>query len=85
MVRSRIYRHRIRCPDCGSNRTRRDGFSNGRPAYRGGECRRRYVPGGAYRRPGRAVKTQAIAMCIEGSNLSAIGQVLGCNAPAVLG
>ena len=57
MVRSRVYRHHIRCPDCGSNRMRKDGFSNGRPAYRGGDCRRRYVPGGAYLRPGRAVKT----------------------------
>ena len=85
MARRRVYRHNVRCPDCGSNRMRRDGFSNGRPAYRCGDRRRRYVPGGAYRRPGPAVKTQAIAMYIEGSSLSAIGRVLGYSAPAVLG
>ena len=53
MARSRVYRHHIRCPDCGSNRMRRDGFSNGRPAYSCDDCRRRYVPGGACRRVGR--------------------------------
>ena len=53
MARRRVYRHHIRCPDCGSNRMRRDGFSNGRQAYSGGDCRRRCVPGGACRRVGR--------------------------------
>ena len=85
MVRRRVYRHNVRCPDCGSNRMRMGGFSNGRQAYRGGDCRRRYVPDGAYRRPGPAVKAQAIAMYIEGSSLIAIGRVLGYSAPAVLG
>ena len=85
MARRRVYRHHIRCPDCGSNRMRRDGFSNGRQAYSSGDCRCRYVPGGAYRRPGPAVKAQAIAMYVEGSSLSAIGRVLGYSAPAVLG
>ena len=42
-------------------------------------------PGGAYRRPGPAVKAQAIAMYVERSSLSAIGRVLGYSAPAVLG
>ena len=41
MVRNRVYRHDIRCLDCDSNQTRRDGFSNGRQTYR------RCVPGGA--------------------------------------
>ena len=85
MARRRVYRHNVRCPDCGSNWMRMDGFSNGRQAYSCGDCRRRYVPGGAYRRPGPAVKAQAIAMYIEGSSLSAIGRVLGYSAPAVLG
>ena len=75
MARRRVYRHNIRCSACGSSRMRMDGFSNGRQAYSCGDCRRRYVPGGAYRRPGPAVKAQAIAMYIEGSSLSAIG---GC-------
>ena len=85
MARSRVYRHHIRFPDYSSNWMRMDGFSNGRQAYRGGDCRRRYVPGGAYRRPGPAVKAQTIAMYSEGGSLSAIGRVLGYSAPAVLG
>ena len=36
------------------------------------------------RRPGPAVKSQAIAMYIEGSSLIVIGRVLGYSAPAVL-
>ena len=85
MARRRVYRHHIRCPDLGSNRTRRDEFSNGQQACRCGDCRPCCVPAGAYRRPGRAVKAQAIAIYIEGSSLSAIGRVLGYSAPAVLG
>ena len=42
MARRPVCRHHIRCPDCGSNRMRRDGFSNGRPACccgkRNGSC-----------------------------------------------
>ena len=37
MARRRVCRRHIRCPDCGSNRMRRNGFSNGRPAYRCGK------------------------------------------------
>ena len=37
MARRPVCRRHIRCPDCGSNRMRRDGFSNGRPAYRCGK------------------------------------------------
>ena len=62
MARSRVYRHDVRCPDCGSNWMRKDRFANGRQAYRCGDCRRRYIPGGAYHRPGPAVKAQAIEM-----------------------
>ena len=28
MTRRRIYRHDIRCPECGSNWTRQNGFTN---------------------------------------------------------
>ena len=45
MARSRVYRHDVRCPDCGSNWMRRDGFTNGKQAYSCGDCRRRYFPG----------------------------------------
>ena len=85
MARSRVYRHDVRCPDCGSNRMRKDGFSNGRQAYSCGDCRRRYLPGGACHWPGPAVKARAVEMSVEGSSLSAIGRVLEYSAPAVLG
>ena len=62
-----------------------DGFSNGKQAYSCGECRRRYVPEGAYRRPGPAVKAQGIAMSTEGNSLSAMGRMLGYGAAAVQG
>ena len=83
MVRARVYRHDVRCPDCGSNWMRKDGLSSGKAAYRCGDCQRRYVPGGAYRRPGAAVKERAIAMYTDGSSLSAIGRVLGYSTQAV--
>ena len=85
MARSRVYRHDVRCPDCGSNWMRRDGFTNGKQAYSCGDCRRRYVPHGAYRRPSAGVKERGIAMYTEGSSLSAIGRVLGYSAAAVQG
>ena len=85
MARSRVCRHDIRCSHCGSNRMRKDGFASGRQAYRCGDCRRRRAPGGAYRRPGAAVKEQALRMYAEGSSLRAIGPVLRYSAPAVLG
>ena len=41
MARSRVYRRivvrcrlRRRCPDCGSNRMRKDGFANDKQAYK---------------------------------------------------
>ena len=85
MSRPRVYRHDVRCPNCGSNWMRKDGRMAGRQAYRCGDCQRRCVPGGAYSRPGPEVKKRALAMYAEGSSLSAIGRVLGYSAPAVLG
>ena len=56
MARSRVYRHGpdVRCPDCGSNWMRRDGFTNGKQAYGCGDCRRRYVPAGRLSASGRS-------------------------------
>ena len=83
MVRARVYRHDVRCPDCGSNWMRKVGFSNGKQRYCCGDCQRRYLPEGAYRRPGVEVKERALAMYTEGSSLSAIGRVLGYSTQAV--
>ena len=85
MVRRRVYRHDVRCPDCGSNWMRKDGLSGGKQAYRCGDCGRRYLPEGAYRRPSAEVKERALQMYGEGSSLSAIGRVLGYSATAVQG
>ena len=85
MARARVYRHDVRCPDCGSNWMPKDGLSNGKQAYRCGQCRRRYVPEGAYRRPSAAVKERGIALYLDGSSLSAVGRALGYSVPAVQG
>ena len=85
MARPRVYRHNVRCPDCGANWMSKDGFSNGKQAYRCGECRRRYVPEGAYRRPSPAVKERGIQMYLEGNSLSGIARLLGYSVPAVQG
>ena len=83
MVRARVYRQDVRCPDCGSNRMRKDGFSGGKQRYCCGDCQRRYLPEGACRRPAPGVQEQALDMYAEGGSLSAIGRVLGYSAQAV--
>ncbi len=86
MVRARVYRHDVRCPDCGSNWMRKDGFSGGKQRYCCGDCQRRYLPAGAYRRPAAGVKERALTIRrrrTEGSSLSAIGRVLGYSTQAV--
>ena len=85
MARARVYRHDVRCPGCGSNWMRKDGFSGGRQAYRCGDCRRRHLPGGAYLRPGPEVKERGIDLYLEGNSLSAVGRILGYSAVAVQG
>ncbi len=85
MALPRVSRHGISCPDCGSNRRSKHSFNQGMQRYRCGDCGRRYQPGGAYLRPGAAVKERALRMYSEGSSLRAIGRVLGYSAPAVLG
>ena len=77
MARARVYRHDIRDPDCGSNRMRKDGHTRDQQLYRCGDCQRCYRPDGAYRRPGPAVKIQALEMYVAGASLSAIGRVVG--------
>ncbi len=83
MGRPRSYCHGIRCPDCGSNWMSKHGFNQGMQRYRCGDCGRRYQPGGAYHRPGPAVKERALRLYLEGGSLSAIGRVLGYSAQAV--
>ena len=63
----------------------KDGCSGGRQRYCCGDCQRRYLPEGAYRRPSPRVKERALRMYGEGSGLSAIGRVLGYSATAVPG
>ena len=59
MARSRVYCPEISCPECGSNWMRKNGFTNGRQAYRCGDCKRGYSPDGAYRRPGKSRSSRA--------------------------
>ena len=61
----------------------KDDFDQGRQRYRGGECRRRHIPGGAWPHPSRAVKERALQLYVEGSSLSAVSRVTGVSVPAV--
>ena len=83
MARARVYRHDVRCPHCGSNWMSKDGFDQGRQRYRGGECRRRHIPGGAWLHPSRAVKERALPLYVAGSSLSAVSRVMKVSVPAV--
>ena len=83
MSRPRVYRHDVRCPDCGSNRMRKDGCNGERQRYRCGDCGRRCQPGGAYHRPGPKVKERAVQMYVEGSSLRAVSRVVGVSVQAV--
>ena len=84
MARARAYRHDVRCPDCGSTWMRRDGCSlRGHQIYKCGDCQRRHTPQGAYRRPGPAIREQALAMYAECGNLSAVGRMFQVSAQAV--
>ncbi len=85
MARPRVYRHDVRCPDCGANWMVKDGHRKGRQRYRCGECGRSDLPEGAYRRPGPAVKEQGVRLYLEGSSLSAVSRRTGYSVPAVLG
>ena len=88
MAPGRTYRHDVRCPDCGSNPPQADartGFPTGSRLTVAGIVGGRYVPAGAYRRPGSAVKERGIELCLEGNTLSGIGRVLGYGVSAVQG
>ena len=62
MASSRVYRHDVRCPECGSNWMPRDGASRCRQIDHCGDCGRRTIPDAAYQRPGAADKERALAM-----------------------
>ena len=75
MARPRVYRHDVRCPECGSKRLPKDGTSQGRQADHCGDCGCRAIPDAAYQRPAAADKERALAMYQEGSSLSAIVRI----------
>ena len=83
MARPCVYRHDVRCPECGSNRMSKDGTSQGRQVYHYSDCGRRTIPDAAYQRPATADKERALAMYQEGSSLSAIARIFGVSVPAV--
>ena len=79
----RAYRHDVRCPEYGSNRTPKDGTSKGRQVYHCGDCGRRTIPDAAHQRPSAADQERALAVYQEGSSLSAIARIFGVSVPAV--
>ena len=83
MAHPRVYRHNVRCPECGSNWMPKAGTDQGRQVYRCGDCRRYYTPDAAYHRPSAADRERALAMYQEGSSLRAVGRVFGVSTQAV--
>ena len=83
MAHPRVYRHNVRCPECGSNWMPKAGTDQGRQVYRCGDCQRYYTPDAAYHRPSAADRERALAMYQEGSSLRAVGRVFGVSAQAV--
>ena len=83
MARSRVFRHAVRCPECGSNRMPKDGASKGRQVDYYGDCGRRTIPDASCQRSATANKELALAMYQEGSSQSAIACILGVSLPAV--
>ena len=81
MARPRVYRHDVRCSECGSNRVPKDGAPKGRQVYHCGDCGRRAIPDAAYQHPSAADKECALAMYQEGSSLSAIARIFGVSVP----
>ena len=62
MARPRVYRHDVRCPECGSNWMPKDGTSQGRQVDHCGDGGRRTIPDAAYQRPGGADKERVLAL-----------------------
>ena len=82
MARPPVYRHDVRCPECGSNWMPKDGTSKGRQVYHCGDCGRRIIPDAGYQRPGSG-KECALAMSQEGSSPSALARIFEGSVQAV--
>ena len=81
MARSRVYRHDVRCPDCGSKWTPKDGHSRGEQTYRCRDCQHRFTPEGNRHYFPEAVKRQALDMYAEGAGITATGGCWECSRP----
>ena len=72
-----VYRHDVRCPECGSNWMLKDGTSKGRLVYYCGDYGRRTTPDAAYQRPSAADEGRALAMYRDGSSLTPLPEFSG--------
>lgn len=77
MARARIYRHDVRCPDCGSNWVSKYGKSGSHQKYRCNDCHRYFVPDAQRRMFSEATRQQAVTMYCEGTNVNAISRIVG--------
>ena len=83
MSRPRVYRKDQQCPRCGSNWLPKYGRSRGRQTYRCGQCLYHFTPGAEHPHQPEGVRRLAVDMYTEGSNLEAIGRVLGVKSETV--
>ena len=76
MGRKRIYRHDIRCPECGSNWIVKNGKQKGKQTFLCKDCHRRFTPSAERIHHPRSKKEQAIKMFCEGTSMRAIARIL---------
>ena len=83
MARPRVYRHDVRCPECGSNLDAQGRHLQRPQVYHCGDCGRRTIPDAAYQRSSAADQERALAMYQESSSSSAIARIFGVSVQVV--
>jgi len=80
---SKVYRHDIRCIECGSNWVVKNGKQKGKQTYLCRDCNRRFTPEAQRVHHPKDKKQQAISMFCEGMPITAIARTLKIPYPTV--
>ena len=83
MARTRVYRHGLRRPHCGSNWTPKDGRSREKRACRRRDCRHRFTPEGNRHYFPEDLKRRAPDLYAGGAGIAATGRAPGVRTAAV--
>jgi transposase-like protein len=78
MGKKRVYRHDIKCPECGSNWVSKNGHqTNGKQKYRCNDCNRTFTENPERVYLTKDEKDKIISMFSEGNTQSAIARIMG--------